>query len=316
MATTTCPSCGAPLNEDEVHEGRCGVCLEKLPSRIRTRPIFQDEDEAEPASERRRLREWDEDYPDIRKGGHWSGVHAGLGLLNVGLIINLILQGVGILPNILLQMPQMQNAALVLQMLVGSGQLATGVILLVGMIRAVLAPRESGLRALGVWSLVLTLVSGGMLVVGFVGVLVVAALAGMREPSPEEVILISLPICLGLVLAFVATLLFFLYLRGVARHFGDNSLGGGFIAYFIVSMLLLVAAVFGALMLVFYLAWAPVNEALWVSVLVGGALVVVGLGLTIWLIVMFRRLRKLIAGEQPSRVEGGTSATRDYPLEE
>ncbi len=300
MATMTCPSCGAPLTRDEAHDGRCGVCLERLPSPIRSRPLFRDEDETEPAEERRRWREPDDAYLDVRKGGDWSRVRAGLGVLIWGTVGNLVTQGLSIIPNVMQLYPQLNDAATALGVLMGLAQLATVVVVLVGMILAVLPPRGSGLRALGIWALVLTLVSGAVIFVGLVAAGVVAALAGMREPDPEELILVGIPICLGLLLAFAATLLFFLYLRGVARHFGSNSLGTGFIAWFIVSTVLMVLLVLAAVALVIFLAQAPAQDQI-VGVFVLCGMFVASLGLTIWLVVLFHRLRKVIAADGADR---------------
>jgi hypothetical protein len=50
------------------------------------------------AKEPRPWRPLDEDAPDSRQAGDWSGVHAGLGLLIAGLVVYLLCQFAGMVP--------------------------------------------------------------------------------------------------------------------------------------------------------------------------------------------------------------------------
>jgi hypothetical protein len=306
MSSLPCPLCGAELTPAALQEGHCGACRGELPSGIqaesgpRPSPIQVVADPVQRASPPPG-REPDAILPSIRKGGDWSGVHAGLGLLVVGLILYVACQVIEVLPHLMAVPRDFQETVGSLTALTALAKVAAAIILLVGLVRTVLPPWESGLRLLGISSLVCSLVAVTILL----GVVVLLLL---EDRFPESATLLPALILSG-VLIFDGSLLFFLYLRGLACYFGNRSLGDAFIVYFLGSIVVMVG-------LVGFLFVVPPG----VLDLQGRMfmLLVFGLVLMFWVISLYNQLRTLVGkGTEtlvPSRVPAAerpnTSPTR------
>src|SRR6476619_5796625 len=121
MSPTQCPYCAAALPPTDVQPRLCGACRRELPSGIQTEPSPQPEGSPaqaspsasssaiQPSEERRPSREMNEDLPNLRKGGDWSGVRAGLGLLVFGTVIQLASQVLSVVPLLAGANPEMQQ---------------------------------------------------------------------------------------------------------------------------------------------------------------------------------------------------------------
>ncbi len=286
MSTARCPHCEVLFSVVAAQNQRCGACGGVLSSNVQTAPTPSTPTAIVPAEAVPRRTVPDEEVTDPRRSGDWSVVRGGLGLLAAGLGLSLICQVGGSILNVVLASLQMQEAVLAVQALAQLGEGAAAIILLVGLIQTVLAPRQSGLLGLGVAALLCSLGAAGVLG------------AVLFDLLPAHLVRVS-----GL-LPFVAALLFFLYLNAVARTFGSWGLGMAFIAWFGTATVLGIALV-GILLLLFELPQLPLFNRL--QGLFGDRLVPLAgclglfaawLGMSVWLIYLVNRLRALIPAQQ------------------
>lgn len=290
MTTTVCPHCGSLLRSEEERQGRCSACLRRLSSGIQAeqpRPV--------------RSAAWGDERPDLlprsrrratRPGGEgWTAVRAGLACLaSAALLCLLTILGGTFAAFVARRSP----GAVVL---LGVFQLLSGVLGLAGLCLCCCAPRASGMRSLALGSLVCLLLAL---------VLVLGALAldiFLQLPKPDDLAALGFGGCV-LILVLTAGPLFFLFLRGVARHFASRHLASECMVCGVAAELFLSAS--GTV-----LGWSLMDfEPLGRHILAPVAVFFCGgfgfsLILLLWLFSLFVRLRDLIPPAAPWREPAG-----------
>jgi len=286
MSTNRCPHCEVLFSVVAAQNQRCGACGGVLSASVQTEPTPSTPTEIVPAEALHLGKGSAEEVPILRPPGDWSVVRKGLGLLAVGLGLSLVCEVGGAILNMLLQWMQMPDGVSTVQALAQLGEGAAVIILLVGLIQTVLAPPQSGLLGLGVSALLCSLLTAASL----------AAVLFDLLPVPLLRVVWLLP--------FLAGLLFFLYLNGVARSFDAQGLGAAFLLWFVTATVLGIGFI-GGLMVLIGLGRHPMFNRM--NGLFGDQLVplvgclgmlVAWVGMLLWLISLLNRLRRVI-GETP-----------------
>jgi hypothetical protein len=273
MSEVTCPYCSATLFDSELDAGECTSCMRRLPSNwLRT-------------AERDGLGAGHEDA-----GRGWESVRSGVGVLAVATFTQagvLVVGGGGI---VLSEMSRGEPLSMLLVMLAGLGLLVGSVLLLSGFVPTLLCPRHAGLRSLVVGTVV-TMVLGIVLL--FSPLLLMRLLEAMGNlPRWEFQALAFLMFCCGILVLLASSVVFFLYLRGIARYFGDAAMGGLFLTYGILFAILVILNVAALILFeeIFRFRFGRPD----IEMLMSCGFAVEGLGLLIWLGVLLWQLRTLI----------------------
>jgi hypothetical protein len=183
------------------------------------------------------------------------------------------------------------------RMLVALGAMLVGFAMIVGLLLWVIGqcmccttPLESGTRGLGLGSMICTVL--GLLLFLFFIFLAVALDSGAFRgqfggpPAPAAFILMFGTMVLSAVLFVVGHLLFVLFLRGVARFFGNESLSNSCMGYLVLYLFIVIAFIVFLFFVAFLnAAQGGMRPGLDVVLLGGGvALLVVTLVAIIWLL--------------------------------
>jgi hypothetical protein len=208
--STTCPHCGSLLRSEEEHQGRCRSCLRRLPWGIQAEPPRPATppaggDERPDLLLRRRRRAG-------RPGGEgWGVVRAGLACLAAAALVSLLT----VLGATFATFAARQAPSVVV--LLALFQLLGGLLGLVGLCFCCTSPEAAGLRPLAGGALACLVLAGG------VAAVFVVIDAFLKFPNPAGLATLGLGGS-SLLLALAGGVLFFLFLRGVARHFGSRHL--------------------------------------------------------------------------------------------
>jgi MFS family permease len=273
MSEVTCPYCSATLFDSELEAGECTSCMRRLPPHwLRT-------------AERDGLGAAHEDA-----GRGWEAVRSGVVVLAVA---SFTLAGVLVLcacGPVASEMGRNEPMALVLVVLAALGLLVGSVLGLAGFVTTLLCPRHSGFRGL-VAGTVVSLVFGVVLLVA--PFLLMALLEATGNPPRWELQTLAwLMLCSGVLALVAASVVFFVYLRGIARYFGDAALGGLLLTYGILSAVLVVLNAAGLFLYEEFFRFQFGRPDM--EIFMSCGFVVEGLGLLIWLGFLLRQLRVLI----------------------
>jgi len=273
MSEITCPYCSATLFDSELDAGECTSCMRRLPPNwLRT-------------AEGDGLGAGQEDA-----GRDWEAVRFGVGVLSAASFTQAGALVLGVGAMVIGEVNPGEPLAMLLVMLAGLGLLVGSVLGLVGFVTTLLSPRHAGLRSL-VAGTVASMVFGVVLL--FAPFLLMALLEGMGNlPGWEFQTLAWLMLCCGVLAIVAASVVFFVYLRGIARYFGAAALGGLFLTYGILSAILLILNAAAFVLFVEFFRFQFGRPDLEIFMSCGFA--VEGLGLLIWLGVLLGQLRWLI----------------------
>jgi hypothetical protein len=281
MSEVTCPFCCATLFDSELKAGECNTCMARLPPRL-----------GETVAPRLSAMGRDED------GRAWESVRSGVGLLSVAALLSAgpllaCVAGIFIGERERYRGEDPWRSAIFLFVPAGLTALAAHLLGVVGLIRSLLCPERGGLQGLvlgtaaclilGILLLVCpymltTMLGGGVLIDDLLGVL-----AGLTA-------------CGGVLANVAAVLLFFLYLRGVARSFGDAGLGGLLLAYGLASTAIVVGSL-GVILFETTRGYWRHDEAIYMVC----GLFLEGTALMIWGGILLRKLRGVIPTSTVSR---------------
>ncbi len=288
MSEITCPFCSATLFDSELAAGECTSCMQKLPRQAhKTWPGGSYGSHWGAAAHQPRP-----GAGDLTAGRGWQGVRGGVGVLALATwatvaLFPLLALTVWAHDVAHLHSPGVDALAIFLLL----GLMVSGLVALIGLVLSLTAPAWSGLRMHAVGSGVALLLSPLVIASPFV----LVELTRQRIVRQFEWLLI-LMLLAGIVLELAAWAWYCVYLRGVARWFGDEPLGVGFLS------LGIVAAVgtgmgLGILFLckeVFHRHDRELEQVLLVGWAFGGLIVLV------WLGVMLVRLYRLIPSDRRS----------------
>jgi hypothetical protein len=201
-----CRVCGVKLLGDEVAEGVCQYCRDD--AGLPPRPV-------KPAARANRG----------GGGPDWDFFRAGLNLLAVVTVVNLVLTGAAAL-SLLVGIDVLADLLLDLGRLLGLVALVQGVMTLIGLALLCAVPSATGLRGRA-WGMV-----GALLVVG-VAPCFGAGLFNFRSPLVGALLLVL--VGLGGVIGFLVCLT--TLLSGAARYLGEDGLANGFVTCFVTAVL-------------------------------------------------------------------------------
>jgi hypothetical protein len=217
MSEITCPFCCATLFDSELTAGECTSCTRRLPPRLGQAGVRGWSAMGRPDD--------GQDWEWVRSG---VGVLAGAAFLLVGASLALVGGNFQKDPGLL---------AIFLLLAGGLAALMAGVLWLVGLTTSLLCPRRAGLRGLAIST-------AGCVILGVVSpVVLMPVLERVIQDYEVRRILAELIAYGGALSDMAAIVLFFLYLRGVARHFGDVALGGLLLTYVLVFVAVVVGGV-------------------------------------------------------------------------
>jgi hypothetical protein len=271
MSEITCPYCAATLFDSELAAGECTSCMQKLPRRV-SGPSYRRSGQG--GLDVREVKAWQTVRTGVSRLAWCVSAEAAMGLLFGAGLVGLKDHFGGY-----------QNGADGLLLLLFFGLVGAGVGGLISWVLTLLAPAHSGLR--------LHAIGSGAMLPG--GILVAAspfALAALTRNSMIRQFewLLWLMLFTGIVLVVADWIWYCVYLRGVARYFGNGTLGVNFLALGVVSGSLLVMGVAGMLVLqeVLRFRHRDLEELATVGLWLGGV------SLLVWLGVDLFRLHRLI----------------------
>jgi len=288
MNTTTCPNCGVILFPGELRDGECTSCMRPLPPRVEVaRPgwRFGDGFEGESLAGTRDLEQ--------RDGTGWGTVRLGLDVLKVSLLVLMASIVLGLGP----QLPGWFDRSLVWEysslffvsvVLLTFGGFVGVLLWVVGLVLCAMVPRRSGLR---LWAAGY-LISLGMTLFLGIGSFLISIVAQSNQLWELHQVaafgLLPTGAC-----ALACALLFFFYLRGVARYFRADTLGAYFLTYLIAAASLALFGVF-AMTALSFLHFRLRREL--VQLEFGCGTIVISFALMAWLWALLHRLRRVIPG--------------------
>ena len=324
MALPTCPNCGAQLFPHELKNGECTSCMTKLPANITAEAAPEPEWRGAPDRDRDPIirRDAPRDYYDEPSGydrptpGEYGTVRAGVNMVRWGmgilLALGVILQVMGFALTSAAAGGGMGRDAVQMigcvSIILGLTALGCALVVFLGVCFCCTVPPQSqgsgwarGLIVCMVLVVVLAILTAGV----YFG-----AVAGAMNGRgvPEAMLPLLLLVGGGLLLVlFGANLCFYMLLRGVALDFRDQGLAGGFVAYFITSLLvgIFTTGVYFYVRMVYIPEMLQnafrqgggrggFDDAVMVLNVVGCAQMVVGVALGIWLLTLLSRLYNLI----------------------
>jgi hypothetical protein len=280
MSEVVCPFCSATLFDSELDAGECTSCMRRLPPRL-----------GETVA-----RGWSP--MGLNEGGRgWESVRSGVGVLSVAAFLSAGALVTWVSGMLISQMnrPYYGPDGLAIFLVIGGALAALGASLLwlVGLITSLLCPQRGGLRGLVLGTACCVILGVVMLFSPFV---LMAVLERVIRNFEILRILAMLMVCGGVLSIVAANLLFFVYLRGVARYFGDAALGGLLLTYGLVSGTI----VMGSLASLVLFEMARMYGRDW-EMLLSCGFSVEGLALMIWVGILLQKLRKVIPGVPFSR---------------
>lgn len=285
MSLSVCPFCGAQLFPSELRERRCNSCSEPLPSPVQAEPSPVQAEPPSPLPPRREARlDDDEDYSrrrEVRRrgGSGWAPVRTGLGLIIACVIVYLLALLCGFMGAAGRMGPEPM-------LLVGLAVCTAALLGLIGLCLCVAVPVESGLRGLAIGFLMCLLLCIGMLVL----LVLVAGFALVpRGPANLEPLFLVAG-CGAALLGLAGSLLFFLFLRGVAYYFGARHLGDECITYYVVSILFGI----GTTVVRVFLEGGRGMGGAGLGLAVGCGMLLFSLVLVLWYISLLTRVRDVI----------------------
>jgi hypothetical protein len=277
MSEVVCPFCSATLFDSELSAGECTSCTRRLPPRLGETVV----------------RGWSARGQDD-DGRGWESVRSGVEALSIAAFLSagVLLAGVA----------GMSSGGLgclvpVLVILGGLAALAAGLLWLVGLITSLLCPQRGGMRGLALGTAACVILGVVMLFSPFV---LLPVLERVIRDYQVLRILAILMVCGGILSNVAANLLYFLYLRGVARYFGDAPLGGLLLTYGIVSGAVVVGSVASVILIDMSRMYAGMY---WRDgeMFLGCGFCLGGVALLIWGGILLRKLRDVIPTQTLSR---------------
>jgi len=277
MSEITCPFCNATLFDSELAAGECTSCMQKLPRRRVGSPSL--------GPTRGGLGEVE--------GRDWQGVRGGVGVLALAVWATVVLVPLLALAIWVHEFSRWSPGPEAMAVFLVFGLMLCGLVGLVGLVLSLVAPAYSGLRMHTVGSGVGLLM--GPLVIASPFVLAAMTRGGIVRQFEWLLILMLLA---GIVLELAAWVWYFVYLRGVARWFGDEPLGMGFVS---LGIVLAVLAGLGLGGLFFLTAAEHFHNRELEKILFVGS-VFASLVLLVWLGMMLVRLYRLIPSVRGPKV--------------